>query len=117
VPPVPKPTKKSKAQRRLEALDRRIRHYGGAHDWPETKERVFVRARYRCEGCGIDHCVTGTALQVCHLDAVGMGGRISVDETRMVALCVSCHHELDQGLVKAAMRERMEAIAQTRRCP
>lgn len=107
--PVPKPVRKSKAERRLEALDRRVNHYGGAEDWQALKLRVFARDRYRCILCGADNPKTGVALEAAHLEGTGMGGRVSCDENRIVTLCHACHSQVDQGTHRAEYRERIEA--------
>lgn len=117
MPPVPKPVKKSKRQKRLEALDRRINHYGDSEDWQALKLRVFARDRYRCVLCGADNPRTGVALEAAHLDSVGMGSRESCDEDRIVTLCHTCHREVDQGLRKSELRARLEAIVGRRRSP
>jgi len=113
---VPKPVRKKRLKGRLEALDRRVNkhtvealrrrvnHYGGSTDWQALKQEVFKRDRWRCiyPGCTADHLKTGVALECAHLRGVQMGGRRegspgAIDHPMWLAtICHQHHIALDQ---------------------
>lgn len=112
--PIWKPRKRTAAERRADALERRAQHYGGADDWPALREAVFRRDRWKCLLCP-KTAFAGAALQAAHVKSVGMGGaRVGSpsgaeksDPANIATLCVDCHREVDQGTNRAALRVRL----------
>ena len=111
-----KPRRKTKAERRAAALEKRRSHYGGAEDWEALKLHVFQRDRWTCLLCP-KSAHDGYALQAAHVVTVGMGGVVAgtpraavvSDPANIATLCVDCHRAIDQGTDRAALRERLRA--------
>lgn len=74
------------------------------HNYIRSKKLLRLVAELPCQFCGNPHMV-----QAAHTNWGGGKGRgIKADDNLIAALCMSCHHDIDQG-AKWSRRERQQA--------
>jgi len=74
------------------------------HPYVRSKKLLRLVASLDCQLCGSAHFV-----QAAHTNWGGGKGRgIKADDNLVAALCMSCHHDIDQG-VQWSKRERQQA--------
>ena len=76
------------------------------HAYIRSKKLLMAVASLNCQSCGAVHMV-----QAAHSNWGGGKGRsVKADDNLVAALCLKCHHEIDQGktLTKAERQEKWE---------
>jgi hypothetical protein len=74
------------------------------HPYVRSKKLLRLVASLDCQLCGSGHFV-----QAAHTNWGGGKGRgIKADDNLVAALCMSCHHDIDQG-AKWSKKERQQA--------
>lgn len=74
------------------------------HQYVRSKKLLRLVASLDCQFCGSPHFV-----QAAHTNWGGGKGRgIKADDNLVAALCMNCHHDIDQGS-KWSRRERQQA--------
>ena len=74
------------------------------HPYVRSKKLLKLVASLDCQLCG-----SGVFVQAAHTNWGGGKGRgIKADDNLTAALCMSCHHEIDQG-AKLSKAERQES--------
>jgi hypothetical protein len=76
------------------------------HAYVRSKKLLMAVASLDCQVCGSGHMV-----QAAHSNWGGGKGRgVKADDNLVAALCLKCHHEIDQGktLTKQERQEKWE---------
>lgn len=74
------------------------------HQYVRSKKLLRLVASLDCQLCGSGHFV-----QAAHTNWGGGKGRgIKADDNLVAALCMNCHHDIDQG-AKWSKKERQQA--------
>ena len=73
------------------------------HTYIRSKKLLMAVASLNCQSCGAGHMV-----QAAHSNWGGGKGRsVKADDNLVAALCLKCHHEIDQGKT-LTREERMD---------
>ena len=63
-------------------------------NWPEIREQVFKRDKYRCQNCG----ASGVRLNCHHIVPLNKGGTNQL--SNLISLCEKCHAKIHPGMTE-----------------